>query len=165
MTEEQWRPIPGYEGRYEASDQGRIRSLPRTVVSRNGGRYPVRGGVLRLRVGSGGYLTTMVGRGTPQLVHRLVAAAFLGTPPDGQEVCHRDGDRANPMVSNLAYGTPSRNMLDAVEHGTHRQTRKTHCPKDHPYDEENTYLDSGSRRCKTCNRQRARANYWARKAS
>lgn len=166
MTDERWRPIPGYEGRYEASDQGRIRSLPRTVVGSNGGRYPVRGGVLRLQTRDNGYLTVLLGRGgSPQLVHRLVMAAFVGPCPEGQEVRHLNGDRSDDRLGNLAYGTKSRNMYDAVQHGTHRQTRKTHCPRNHPYDEENTYLDGGSRRCKTCNRERARANHRAKRAA
>lgn len=159
MTDEEWRPIPGHPG-YEASSLGRIRSVPRVVVNCNGVSQKRRGMVLRQQTAKNGYRVLLLGAGgSPQLVHRLVAAAFLGPCPEGQEVRHRNGDPANSMLSNLAYGTPSRNMLDAVEHGTHRQTRKTHCPKDHPYDEENTYLD------KTCNRERARANYWASKSA
>jgi hypothetical protein len=50
--------------------------------------------------------------------HRLVAEAFLGPCPDGQEVRHKDGDRSNNHLSNLCYGTPKDNAEDRDVHGT-----------------------------------------------
>jgi phage FluMu protein Com len=61
-------------------------------------------------------------------VHWLVARAFLGPRPDGMEIRHLDGDYQNCTASNLLYGTKSENALDAVQHGTHRETRKVRCP-------------------------------------
>ena len=54
-------------------------------------------------------------------VHSLVAAAFLGDRPEGYVIRHLDGDKLNPNVSNLAYGTPKQNSQDDIAHGkTHK---------------------------------------------
>lgn len=52
------------------------------------------------------------------LVHRLVAEAFIGTCPEGHEVCHGDGTKTNNVPSNLRYGTRKENVADAIRHGT-----------------------------------------------
>jgi hypothetical protein len=153
MTEE-WRPIGEAPG-YEVSDQGRVRSwkkfgggpLPRIVKPHDTAGYWAVG------------LYTPSGR-VPRTIHALVAEAFIGPRPEGMEVRHLDGDRRNNVPTNLRYGTRAENARDAVEHGTHRETRKTHCPKGHPYDEENTYFPVAGRAwraCRECSRIRARA--------
>lgn len=116
---EVWRDIPGHEGRYQASNLGRIRSLDRRVNICHGATRLMRGRVLRpagqksdphLRV-------TLSHGGHGVLVHRLVAAAFLGPCPEGQEVRHLDGNPLNNHVENLAYGTRRENILDVYEVG------------------------------------------------
>lgn len=146
MTTEQWRPIPGYEGRYDVSDQGRVRS------HHFGGR------ILQLRPNQQGYLTVELwagNRGKRQRVHVLVALAFLGPRPDGMEVRHLNDVKDDARLANLAYGDHSTNMLDCVALGNHSQARKTHCPSGHAYDEENTRWRSiGGRACRACQRAR-----------
>jgi len=91
-------------------------------------------------------------------IHRLVAAAFHGPRPDGQHIRHLDGNHLNNEASNLTYGTPSQNILDQVAHGRHNMASKTHCPSNHEYTRENTYVFSdGRRRCKTCHLARGSA--------
>lgn len=66
-----------------------------------------------------------------------------------------DGNRSNPALANLAYGTRSENNHDKREHGTDHNVVKTHCPKGHPYNEENTYVlpsRPGARYCRACHR-------------
>jgi hypothetical protein len=119
---EQWRPVVGFEGRYEVSDAGRVRSLPRLIrqKARSGTEYTLRksGRLLRSGVASNGYPTVALGRGNTRTLHSLVTEAFIGPRPSGQEVRHLDGDRKNPRLSNLTYGTRTENILDAVAHGT-----------------------------------------------
>jgi hypothetical protein len=96
-------------------------------------------------------------------VHVLVAAAFLGPCPDGQEVRHLDGDKLNNCLDNLIYGTRSENNLDTVRHGHHKKgLPKTHCSHGHEYTPENIYMhkkgDSFFRECLTCRSQRNRAS-------
>jgi hypothetical protein len=124
MKTEIWKDIPGYEGRYQASDLGRIKSLKRQVRSRNwytGADFyrtvPER--ILRPgRYCKSGHLSVVLGRGTSgQPVHQLVMRAFVGDPPDGYEVLHSDGDPSNNILENLRYGTRTENILDVYRQG------------------------------------------------
>ena len=160
---ESWLPIPGWEGMYEVSDLGRVRSLPRknhprlTLLA----SYPMK---------RGGYTAVSLSRDNhthTSAVHKLVALAFLGPRPDGMEVRHLNGDATDPRLVNLAYGTPSENQRDRLRHGTHHYGNRTHCNNGHPFDEENTYLypRGGGRRCRICQRERLREYKRARRAA
>lgn len=95
--------------------------------------------------------------GTRHYVHQLVAELHIGAGKPGQEVRHLDGNPANNHVSNLAWGTRSENVLDAVRHGTYRNANaeKTHCPQGHEYTALNTYTcPRGKRRCRTCRKEK-----------
>lgn len=124
MTEV-WRAVPGFEGAYEVSDQGRVRSLSRviTCVSARGRayQYPVRGRTLRPGKASNGYLTVSLQRDGDRrsyLVQELVLLAFVGPRPKGCHICHNDGTRGNNWLTNLRYDTPAANSADADRHGT-----------------------------------------------
>lgn len=149
---ERWRQIPGYEGFYEVSDLGRVRSLDRTTAR---GRR-VAGRNLSLIACASGYRQVGLhdGRQVTFHVHRLVMAAFSPAPAAGLEVRHLNGDRADNRLANLAWGTHIDNMRDQRAHGTHRNTVKTHCPSGHPYAGDNLVIEkSGTRRCLTCRRE------------
>lgn len=154
---EQWRPVPGYEGFYEASDRGRVRSLDRiqafTYKRRTLDRL-VAGRVLKTSPSTGGYRQVTLSRERHKrqfLVHRLVLNTFVGPLPDGMCTRHLNGDPADNRLVNLAYGTQSENMKDKVAHGTSPQRNRTHCPQGHEYTSENTYIyPNGHRRCRTC---------------
>lgn len=96
-----------------------------------------------------------------QYVHQLVAAAFIGPCPEGQEVRHWDGDPSNNAASNLLYGTHAENMQDMVRHGRNfnRNRGKTHCDHGHEFTPGNTWTDKrGSRYCRACSRIRQTPN-------
>jgi HNH endonuclease/NUMOD4 motif/Helix-turn-helix len=118
---EQWRPIPDYEGMYEVSDHGRVRSLDRMVYAGNGRDRFARGRMLKLIEG-GHYLFVMLrdgsGKATPRRVHRLVLEAFVGPRPAGMECRHLDGVRRNCHLDNLACGTRAENDQDRGVHGS-----------------------------------------------
>lgn len=165
VTREEWRPVVGYEGRYEVSNRGRVRSLdwsyerPISKAPHRLQTVHIRGRIRKqYRLKRGGYLAVSLcrnDRSVSRPVHVLVAAAFLGPRPEGQQVRHLDGDKNNCRVENLAYGTPLENHADMRRHGTHHNTRKTHCPARHPYDDKNTYVSpSGGRYCIACRRAR-----------
>ena len=106
---EQWRPIAGFEGLYEVSNLGRVRSLPRRVRCEGNGYRTQSGRIMRLRVLDGGYigliLTSHEGVASTFLVHRLVAEAFIPNPANKPEVHHKDNVRTHNRASNLAWLT------------------------------------------------------------
>jgi hypothetical protein len=108
---ERWRPVAGHPT-YEVSDLGRVRRA-------TGGHGCRAGRLLKPKVGTGGYLQHCLSggkRGAQRWIetHVLVARAFLGEPPEGQEVDHEDRDRTNARLSNLRYLTHAANMARKV---------------------------------------------------
>lgn len=109
---EEWRPVVGYEGRYEVSNHGRVRSLlwaaPKILKPSASGRN--------------GYWTvelTLPGKPPKaRRVHHLVLSAFVGPKPAGMGGAHGDRDKANNRLSNLAWKTQLGNMADREAHGT-----------------------------------------------
>ena len=162
MTAEQWRPFPGFEGHYEVSDLGRVRSVERTVRGRT---FP---SVIRQpQIEPRGYVIATLsvdGVQVSKSVHVAVATAFLGPRPEGMHVAHNDGDPSNPRLDNLRFATPSENEADKRIHGTNHELNKTHCPKGHPYQGDNIKWESGGqhRKCRTCANARGR-EYKARR--
>lgn len=151
MTEG-WRPIPGHPG-YEASDQGRVRSLDREVPVTGGSMRAVKGKVLRPQERRDGRLVFQAAQGRTIYVHRAVALAFLGPAPTGMEVCHNDGDPSNNRPSNLRWDTRRNNMLDMHEHGTRPDWVKEECLRGHLLAGENlraASLAQGVRGCRAC---------------
>ena len=123
MTE-RWLPVVGYEGAYEVSDQGRVRSLERRVTVCRGDqvfnitRKPV---ILKPGADPGGYLKFVLCReGVTRifLAHRLVATAFVPNPHNHPQVDHLDGSRSNNAAVNLEWTTQSTNILRAIARGT-----------------------------------------------
>lgn len=109
---ERWLPIRGYEGLYEVSDMGRVRSLDR--VCSDGKRR--KGRILRQGDNSDGYLLAKLShRGTvkTKTTHSLVAEAFIGRRPGKGQVNHINGKRADNRVDNLEWVSRSQNMLHA----------------------------------------------------
>lgn len=113
QSPEEWKPIVGFESRYEVSDRGRVRSF----VSRDPAGGPR---ILKPRPGSNGYSRahlTKGGKAHDRPVHRLVMAAFVGPCPATLEVNHIDGDKANNLLTNLEYVTRSENQIHAFRIG------------------------------------------------
>lgn len=104
---EVWKLVPEYDGKYEVSDQGRVRSFQ---------RYP-QGIILRPGRMPGGHLSVALGRGNSQCVHKLVLLTFVGVAPDKHECLHINGIPNDNRLTNLRWGTRSENMKDAYAHG------------------------------------------------
>lgn len=121
-AQEEWRPIPSSGGYYEASSLGKVRSVDRLVGRTDGRTRNLRGKILRQQVDSQtGYPKVCLyrdGRRTHRYVHALVAEAFFGPCPEGQEVAHGSGVKTDVSVSNLRYATYAENQADKILHGT-----------------------------------------------
>lgn len=116
-----WKDIPGFEGKYQASSHGRIRSVDhrvRVVARGTEATRLSRGCVLRPGRSRDGHVSVVLGRGYgSMLVHTAVALAFLGPRPEGLDVCHNDGNPENNHPDNLRYDTRTDNILDVYRLG------------------------------------------------
>lgn len=125
-NEENWRDIPGYNGRYQASSLGRIKSVghPRRINNvfimkpqpRGAGNY-LGVGLFRPELGKQRYV----------YIHTLIALTFLGSKPDGMQVNHIDLDKHNNAVTNLEYASPRDNTRHALARGVKRSAGKGRC--------------------------------------
>jgi hypothetical protein len=118
--DERWLPVVGFEGLYEVSDLGRVRSIDRTVFqNRENGLQPFRyrGMLLKPTNGSHGYPTIKMPDGMGHCIHTMVLKAFVGPCPDGMECLHEDDDRTNAKLTNLSWDTFLKNRQDASKRG------------------------------------------------
>lgn len=130
---ERWLPVVGFEGLYEVSDEGRVRSLTHLVPCRGGATRTVHG---RIRSSAGllkGYpaVNLSAGRRTQmRTVHVMVLEAFVGPRPTAaHEGCHGDGNPLNCRLANLRWGTKAENKSDSFAHGTAVHGERVHCAK------------------------------------
>lgn len=116
MTEV-WGPVVGYEGLYEVSNIGRIRSLDR-ILSGKRGIVRIRGRLLSTYVHNTGYVCIGLSKNGAKShlkVHRLVAFNFVPGYDPMKWVNHIDEDKANPHYTNLEWVTPQENALHSME--------------------------------------------------
>ena len=162
---EQWRPVVGYEGLYEVSDQGNVRSVDRAFVDGMGRTRRLRGRPLRAHINAsnGRRMLQLKAPGRERLmttIYPLVLEAFVGPRPPGMDACHNDGDRLNDRLENLRWDTSSENGRDTVRHGKHPWARRTHCSSGHVLAHPN--LDPAllpRRKCRACARAQANESY------
>ena len=160
MSKEAWKPIPGYEGLYEVSDLGRVKSLAKTLPHAKYGsrRWPEK--VLKAITNNSGHLYVRLWkdkRQTKSYVHRLVLEAFVGPCPEGMEACHWDDDPTNNHIDNLRWGTRTNNMVDMVRNGKNHNARKVNCKRGHSLSGSNLVpatLRAGRRECRSCSSAR-----------
>lgn len=116
------KDIPNYEGLYQASTDGEIYSLERFVDYRiKGYKRLQKGRKLKPRTNKRGYLRlTLCKNGLVKdfSVHVLIALTFLGSRPNGYHVAHKDGNKKNNSLLNLAFVTPKENESHKKLHGT-----------------------------------------------
>ena len=114
--EEVWKPVIGYEGKYEVSNYGNVKSLER--IDRNG--HFRKGKILKPQKQRNGYVVVHLsndGEAKWNTVHRLVACAFLDKPPGCDIINHLDNNRENNYVDNLEWTTLKGNMQHAAKQG------------------------------------------------
>lgn len=130
-----WKDIPGYEGRYQASDLGRVRSVDREVrTMHRGTTWGVRrilGRVLVPQPQNSGYLLVHLyaeGRRRALTVHTLVARTFIPNPLKLPEVNHRDTNKSHCEVDNLEWSSSSGNKRHALANGLLHRAIRVKCP-------------------------------------
>ena len=115
--DETWKSVPGYEGLYEVSDRGRVRSLDRIVHRKDGRTRRSAGRVLKAhpydRYGHVHVsLYDLQGGRKNVPVHYLVLGAFVGPRPEGLDICHSNRQSEDNRLCNLRYDTRSANVRD-----------------------------------------------------
>lgn len=119
---EVWADIRGYEGSYQVSNKGRVKSLPRTVRNGKYGVIKRVGQVLKGRKKGDGYIAVRLS-GTNKLVHRLVAEAFIPNPENKPYVNHINLNKSDNDVDNLEWCTHRENMIHARDMGVFEEAQ------------------------------------------
>lgn len=150
-----WLPVVGYEGIYEVSDSGEVRSIDRTILSPTGKDRFLPGKVIGANIDNAGYLRTRLSRDNKMKnfsVHRLVAMAFI--PPIDGKTCvnHKDSNKLNNHADNLEWCTHQENTHHAIA-SDNFPSKKKFCKYGHPNTPENR---DKYNHCKPCNRRKAR---------
>lgn len=118
MTEEMWKDIKGFEGKYQVSSEGRVKSLARKFVDNFGHKQNIKERILKVRTNIQGYKKVTIydiyGKRKSLSVHRLVCEAFHPNPDNKPEVNHIDEDKSNNRACNLEWVTSKENC----NHGT-----------------------------------------------
>lgn len=109
---EVWKDVEGYEGIYQVSDMGRVRSL-----ARKGKLSTELMGIHSTTLGYKFCSLSLNGKTKHKLLHRLVAIAFISNPEGKETVNHKDGDKSNNAVINLEWATRSENVQHGYDNG------------------------------------------------
>lgn len=119
---EVWKDVVGYEGFYQVSNLGNVKSLDRELVNSKGVTSFRKGKILKPQKCTNKYFFVNLGARKPNLIHRLVALAFVPNENDLPQVNHIDGDRTNNRYDNLEWVSCS----DNHKHSYSKLDRKLH---------------------------------------
>lgn len=113
-----WKDIKDWEGYYEVSNLGNVRSCKRTITDKNGVNYNNNERILKPAKNRDGYLQVGLSKnskGSSKFVHRLVAEAFIPNLENKPTINHKDGNKLNNNISNLEWATKSEQAIHSLD--------------------------------------------------
>ena len=119
-SKEVWKDVPGYEGLYQVSNMGRVKSLDRYVPTRWGTPTFRKGVMLKPKYSCHGYAIVSLckkGEIKDMAIHRIVLETFVGSCLPGQQCRHLDTDTRNNQLKNLCWGTQQEDWNDRRKYG------------------------------------------------
>lgn len=126
---EVWKDVVGYEGLYEVSNLGRVKSLVRKLGDGTGKGFSTKEKILKTSK-SNNYKQAHLynlNKFKSRLIHRMVATAFIPNPLNKPQVNHIDGVKSNNVASNLEWVTAKENQLHAIKTGLSKSRRGADC--------------------------------------
>jgi hypothetical protein len=115
-----WKDIEGFEGRYQISDSGEVKSLGRFVNGKNGSKRWIKETILKPCYDGNGYLQSSLridGKFMANKTHRIVAQTFIPNPDNLPQINHKNGNKEDCSVENLEWCTGEYNLKHAIETG------------------------------------------------
>lgn len=124
---EKWKDIKDFEGLYQVSNYGRVKSLSRKIKTIKGYTITIKGRILKPTIDNTDYYAVSLWKQNIKVrphIHRLVAEAFIPNLENKPQVNHIDGDKLNNNVRNLEWCTQQENNIHAYNHGLNPSRKK-----------------------------------------